>query len=182
MKKQLISLAAISLFAFSAQASDVPYSYVDVEYNSLDEFDGFTLGGSIDLSNDFYAFGEFASVSADDVDVDATSLQIGAGYHYEVSPNTDLIGELSLARAEIDSQFGDASDTGFALGFGIRSMITSNLELNAKAQYVDINDDSDTGFEVGGLYYFDNGFALGAGYETDGGDLDGFSLKARFKF
>ncbi len=184
MKKQLFSLAAVSLLAFSIQASDAPYSYVDLEYNSFDEFDGFTLGGSYDFGNNFYALGEFASLSADEdgIDVDATTFQLGVGYNYEVSPNTDLIAELSFVNADIDSDFGDADDSGYALGFGIRSMISSNLELNGKVQYLDIFEDSDTGFEVGGVYYLENGIGLGAAYETDGDELDGFSLKLRYKF
>lgn len=184
MKKQLLSIAAVSLLALSAQASDVPYSYVDLEYNSFDEFDGFTFGGSYDFGNNFYVLGELASLSADEqgIDVDARTIQVGLGYNYEVSPNTDLIAELSFVNADLESDFGDADDSGYALGFGIRSMISSNVELNGKVQYVDIFEDSDTGFEVGGLYYLDNGFGFGASYETDGDELDGFSLKARYRF
>ena len=183
MKKQILSIATISLLAFSVQASDVPYSYADIEYNSYDNADGFTIGGSYDFGNSFYGFGEYASIGVDNFNLDLNTFQIGAGYRYEMAPSTDLIGELSFVNADIDAgSSGSIDDSGYALGVGIRSMISPNLELMGKAEYVDVFDTSDTGFEFGGVYYFNNGFGLGASYETDGDDLDGFVLKGRIKF
>jgi len=177
MKLKLIGLAAASMLAFSVQASDVPYSYGEISYQSLDsdgvDADGFAFGGSYDFGNQFYGFGEYNSYEVDDVNIDVSGFQLGAGYHYEVSPGVDLIGELAIIAADIDAGISSTNDTGFSVGIGLRSMISSNVELFGKAEYANLFNDGDVGFEFGGQYYFGNGFGVGASYET-ADEVDGF--------
>lgn len=185
MKLKLLSLAAVSVLAYASHADDVPYSYAEISYQSVDfdgaDADGFAFAGSFDFGNQFYGFGEYESIDLDDVNVDVSGLQLGVGYHYEISPATDLIAELAFVSADIDAGAAGDDDTGYSLGFGLRSMVSPQVELFGKAEYVNVFDDGDTGFEFGGFYYFGNGFAAGASYENVD-DVDGFKITGRYTF
>ncbi len=173
-----------ALTAFSVQANDLSYTHADLTYNSYDDGDGYTLGGSVEFANNIYALGELTNITLDDINIDYAGLQIGVGYHYEIAPDTDLIGELSFLNLDIDGGGGiSIDDSGYILAFGLRKMLIPNVEFHGKLEYVDIFESSETDFTIGGMYYFDNQFALGASYETNGNnDLDGFVLRGRFKF
>ena len=59
MKRTVLALA-VSAAAFSAQASDLDYSYVEGAYSKLDvgpgKLDGFSIDGSVEFNDSFYGF------------------------------------------------------------------------------------------------------------------------------
>ena len=186
MKKQLIGIAAISLFAFSIQANDVPYNYAELGYSSADlgdniDGDGFKIAGSFGLTESIYAFGDYASYGLP-ADADLGYLGIGVGYRYEVSPNTDVNLDIAFRKVDFDiaGTANDSDENGYEIGLGIRSLVSSNVELGARIESVDI-DGRDTFFEINGMYYLQNGFGIGA-EASFGDDLDIYGIKARYKF
>ena len=71
-------------------------------------------------------------------------------------------------------------DDGMSIDVSLRSMVTSQIELFAGAQYVDVADDDTAGI-VGVAYNFTDDFAIKLTYK-DGDDLQATSLSARFEF
>ncbi len=186
MRKKIISLATISLMAVSAQASDLVYDYVELGYSSADlgdsiDGDGLKIAGSFSLTEDIYAFGDYASYGLTD-SADLGYLGIGIGYHYEISPNTDLQLDAAFRSADLDvaGTANDSDENGYEIGFGIRSLINPNIELGARVESVDING-RDTFFEINGHYYFGNNFAVGA-EASFGDDFDVYGIKIRYTF
>ena len=186
MKKQIISLAAISLMVFSAHASELTYNYAELGYSSADlgdsiDGDGLKIAGSFSLTDDIYAFSDYASYSLP-ASADFGYLGIGIGYRYEISSNTDLQFDAAFRSADLDiaGTANDSDENGYEFGFGIRSLINPNIELGARIESVDING-RDTFFEINGHYYFSNSFAVGA-EASFGDELDIFTIKVRYSF
>ena len=184
MKKKYLGLMLASLAAFSIHANDISYSHIDLTYNSYDNADGYTIGGSFEFADNVYAIGELSNITLDNINIDYAGLQIGVGYNYEIAPSTELVGEISFLNLDIDGGGGiSIDDSGYILAFGLRKMLMPNIEFHAKLEYVDIFESSETDFAIGGMYYFENQFALGASYESNGNnDLDGFVLRGRYMF
>ena len=53
--------------------------------------DGFEIGGSISFAKNAFAFGSYSDLDLD-FGLDASLLEIGAGYHHPITPKVDLVG------------------------------------------------------------------------------------------
>ena len=133
--------------------------------------DGFALEGSYELNDRFHLFGEWQDQSLD-FGIDGRSLELGGGYTHSFSDKLDFVGTLSYVDAEVKDGSLTADDDGLGIGGGIRSRIAESVELDASLQLVDFDESgSDTGYSVGGRYYFNDSMAIGASVDfTDNTD------------
>jgi hypothetical protein len=160
----MAALAAPSLALADMNYSKFEISVLDVEVaQGLDvDGDGFELGGSFELSDSIHLFGSWQDQSLD-FGIDGRSLEIGGGWSHSASDKLDFVGTLSYVDAELKQGSFTADDDGLALGGGIRTRLGDSFELDAGLKYVDFDQaGSDTGFNVGGHYYFNDSMALGA--------------------
>jgi long-subunit fatty acid transport protein len=169
MKRTALFGAVLAAMAPSALLADMNYtkfevSMIDVEVDQgVDvDGDGFALGGSYELNDQIHLFGEWQDQSLD-FGIDGRSLEIGGGWSHEISDSLDFVGTLSYVDAELKAGNVTADDDGLALGGGIRTLIGESFQVDAGLKYVDFDESgSDTGFSLGGRYYFNDSMAVGA--------------------
>ena len=166
------------------QTQPLNYSYVELSYDETDfpaiDGDGFTVAGSIRLTDDWHAYASYGTANLD-LGVDFDSWAIGAGYRYGLNNHTDLYGRVLYIKSNFDVPgFGDRDDDGLGLQFRIRSRINDHLEVEGGVQYVNL-DDSDTSLQASARYYFTNDFSAAIGI-TFGGDVDVLGVSARYSF
>lgn len=182
--------AALGLAATGAQAGDLGYTYVEGGYQDVDvddvdaDGDGFTLGGSIALTDMFHLFGGFGTAELDVDgfgDVDYDTWEVGGGINYGIASNADLVGRLSYVSAEVDAGFADADDDGYRLYGGVRGRLASPFELEGGISYTDLDDSGDdTAFVGAGRYYFTDQWAAGLSVNV-GDDVTVWGLNVRWE-
>lgn len=179
------ALIATTLLAAStaAVATDLSYDYaelrwVDTEVESVDG-DGFQLGGSYALSEQWLVV---ADVSAVDFDsgTDITAVSVGAGYLVRYDERFDLVGYARLIRANADFTGGDDDENGYAIAAGTRAKPVENIEVRAFLNHANVFE-RDTYIELGGDYYFDPRLSVGATLQF-AGDADTLTLGVRWFF
>lgn len=168
MKRTALVAALLATAPYAALAdmnyTNLQISYIDVEAGRGGNVDGdgFEIGGSYELSNSIHLFGSWQDQSLD-FGIDGRSLEIGGGWTHGLSDTLDFIGTLSYVDAELKQGNQTDDDDGLALGGGIRARFADQFELDAGLKYVDFDESgSDTGFSIGGRYYFNNSMAVGA--------------------
>lgn len=181
-KASLLATAGLALSA-AAGASDLDYSYaelrfVDSEIGNADG-DGVSIGGSFDLGNNWLVVGNYTTLDFDG-NVDANTLEIGAGYVYALDERWDLVSYAKVVRAELEANGFSADENGFALASGFRGMLTPVIEGRASINYVDI-EESDSFVELGADYYFNEFISAGATINL-GSEDDRFTLGVRWFF
>lgn len=201
MKKSLLSLALIAAAGVgAAQASDLSYNYVQGSYTETEvsaegqsvDIDGFNLGGSFELGDMFFVTLDFGKASGNDtilgadVDVDADTRTLGFGLHTAINDKVDFVASLAKTSADITADiegFGEIDGDADAnlLSVGVRGLASESVELFANAIYVDGEDDSETNFNIGGMYHVSSNFGLGLSF-TSADDADATSVFARFTF
>ncbi|MEC9375526.1 MAG: hypothetical protein VYA80_04050 [Pseudomonadota bacterium] len=193
MKKVLIALVAFAassvvLAGGHASASASPnYTYLELGYlKGLsiggNDGDGIAIGGSYAIDDKWHVAytnedWDEAVFFLDLADIDSDTFTLG------VSPalngSTDLVFEVSYVDGDID---GDDFD-GFEISTGIRSMIASNLELNAAltSSNVDIEgvDIESTALSVGAQYSCGNDISVGVDHDVSNGATN-FGLRYNF--
>lgn len=187
MLRSSLVLLFLALSA-SASAKEFDYNYLSLGYGILEiddtsvDGDGFGLGGSYAINEDFHVFAGYESIGLDG-GADATGLGAGLGYHTTLSPVVDLVASVSYQYVDVDVPgFGGGDDNGFGLGVGLRFAASEEIELNAGISYVDLSDSGDdTSFGVGGLYSFTDAFALGLGADWSD-NATSYTLEGRFYF
>ena len=169
MKRTVLCGAVLAAFVPGVVLADMNYTKFDVSLLDVEldgpfdvDGDGFSLGGSFELSDRLHVFGEWQDQSLDG-GVDGRSVEIGAGISHGFSDTLDFVGTLSYLDAEVKAGSFTADDDGLALGGGIRTRVADSFEVDALLKYVDYdNAGGDTGVSVGGRYYFNGSMALGA--------------------
>jgi len=193
MKRSLMALALAAALPLSAQASELSYNYVELDYARLNvdnagaDFnpDGFGLKGSFALGDQFYGFGSYLrgsdTVSGTDVDLDQT--QLGLGYRHGVSDSADFIGELSWINQGVDIEgLGSDDAHGGRLSAGFRGELAKNFEGYVKANYTDGGDFSgDFSGTLGAQVKFNPTWGV-TGEAEFGGDADIYMVGVRANF
>ena len=141
--------------------------------------DGFYLGGSYELDSQWILVGALTALDYNG-DVDSTLLEFGGGYVWDYSNDFDLFGTARFVWAEVDTPFGDADDTGFAISGGVRGFLAPRFEIRGSVNHINL-DNSDTYLQFAGDYYFTNQFSAGLSLDF-AGDTDSFSVGARWYF
>lgn len=182
MKRSLIALALAALLPLSAQADDkLSYTYVEGGYINLDgDADGFGVRGSFEFGeSNFYGFGSYAMLEADDFNIDVDTSEIGLGYAYGISDNADLISEIAYQNVDVDG-FGSAD--GYRASVGLRGSFSDNFEGLVKANYLDgDNVDGDFTGTIGAQYKFTQTWGMTGEIEfADGGETYLVGVRASF--
>ncbi|NJN50419.1 MAG: outer membrane beta-barrel protein [Gammaproteobacteria bacterium] len=187
---KIAGVVAGVMLANAALAADGPqYTYVEggyswVDYDDLNaDGDAFNIGGSIAATDMIHLFAGYqdGEVEVGSFDIDVSTMQLGAGLNVELSPTTDLVATAAWVRADLDANaFGSDDEDGYALGVGVRAMITPQFELNGGVSYVDISDD-DTSLNIGAVYSFNETFALTGG-ASFGDNVTSYGIGVRAYF
>lgn len=190
----LLTAAALLPAVSAAQDQSRPlsgfsYSYVELAYDETDyeiaggeiDGDGFTLSGSIELTEEWHAFAYFGNADLD-FGIDLDSWALGAGYAYPLRNNLDVYGRLAYIDLEADGPGPGPTvgEDGLGIQVRLRGRINDELELEGGVQHLDVGD-SDTSLQALGRYYFRPNFSVGVGL-TFGGDADGIGVSARLTF
>lgn len=184
MKNRVLILAAVFvLLSPAVLAQELPYSYVQGSWTSVEPDQGDSgTGPMLDVSygvNDLiHVVGSYGNVDFDPAEM--TTWRVGAGVHRSMSQGFDLFGEAAYVDAKVDVPLvGSVSDDGFAVTGGARKMFAESWEVNGGIEYIDVGD-SDTLLGVNVLYTMRNRYALGAGYTVGDANTLRFGLRISF--
>lgn len=189
MKFSLIALSLAAALPLSAQASDLKYNYVEADYASTHAsgitLDGYKLKGSAAFGDNFYGVASYGKVSKSGVDLDEGTL--GLGYRYAISDKTDWDSEVSYVRDKASvSGLGSASDNGYRVATGMRSLLGEKFEGNFNVNYSHVNNfGNGLGAGLGGVFHINDTWGITGGYDyakRDSGHLNTWTLGARASF
>lgn len=194
MRGKSLAMIALLTLPVVAGAQELSYRNVDFAYFPSAEIDtgsgggdidgdGFQLRGMLPVHENIFVFAEFESLNYD-FDVDTTRFAVGAGGHWPLSNNLDIVGRLGFGRYEVDVGPFDDDDTGIIIGGRLRGMITPQFELEGGVEYYQV--------EVGGIdnqtvlvgearYHFTPEWSAGL-LVNIGSDVSSLGLHARFAF
>jgi hypothetical protein len=180
-----LSIGALLLSGAAALAEGPSYSYIQASYQEIDvdgggDGDGFGVAGSVAVNESWFVYAGYSSFDLEST-FDLDQLEVGGGWHAPVSNKTDWFVTASYIDYELSGRgFGSASEDGFGVGIGIRSMFSPSLELYGKAQYEDVGD-GETSLAAGLWYTVTGNLALGAGLEV-GDDITAYGVGIRLYF
>ena len=147
--KSALLAAVLAAAPFAASADGVDYTYVEAGYAHLDledeTGDGFQLRGSVAVAKNVYLHGGYASIEADDFNVEIEESQLGVGLRSDLGERADFIAELGYVRYDlsVDDVLGvSGSDyiDGGRVSVGLRGLLADRVEGWAKASYNDGGD------------------------------------------
>lgn len=174
MKKNIVAAAVAALVLPTAAFADngLSYTFGEVSYIDFgDAGDGLGLEGSYKFHEMLFGFAEYQGID------DSDTLAFGIGAATALNETVDGFAKLAF----VSNDSGSADDTGIGLEFGVRAMIVKQVEAFGSFTYVDIYEDSQTGFEVGGRYWLQDNLGVSLSY-SDIEDSDGITLAARYNF
>lgn len=150
MNKQIALAAMLAAASFGASAGGVDYTYVEAGYARMDveseeAADGFQLRASAAVAEHVYLHGGYASVEADDFDIELEESQVGVGLRSDLGERADFIAELGYVRYDLEvtnvlGVSGSDSIDGGRLSIGLRGLLADRVEGWAKASYNDGGD------------------------------------------
>lgn len=179
MKRALCAIVLAAILPVSAEASELNYSYVELDYlnsrhaatspgGSGADSDGYGIRGSFGFAENFYVTAAYANSEFNGAGsgFDNDKWNVGFGYHHQMYEQADWFVEANYTK--IDSNFALTDDSYFDVGVGLRGSISDRFEGIAKLSYND-GGDSDPG------YYpqYDNAFSVTAGLQWNISDTWG---------
>ena len=184
MKRSLFALALAAALPFSAQASELKYSYVQAGYQSTDlegfNFDGYGVKGSVAFGDQFYGVASYNHGSESGVDLAET--MVGVGFHHGVSDKADLFAEIAYINDDADF----FNDNGYRVTGGVRGMMADKFEGSFQINYTDVNDfGKGWGAGVGAVYHVNDTWGVYASYDysdRDSSNLNTWGLGVRASF
>jgi hypothetical protein len=191
MKKLASYLACGLVFLFTASTAfaqgttDRPFSYDYLTGGlALTELDagGLEIGGSFSLSPNVHTFASYSDWEINQ-NVDRSILQLGAGYHWDLSPNLDLVATIAYADSKLDRPGpSDIDDDGLILGIGLRNWLSDSVETYADFLLDDsLGRNVDSVLRLGGEYHINPQFSIGGRVRVDEDETTLF-LGGRFYF
>lgn len=184
--------AAVLALPLAASADNFSYRYVDVAHFPKAEIDtgrvdldgdGIQLRGSLPVYQNIFALAELQELDLDN-GVDATRLMVGAGGHWTIGNNLDLIARGGVVKYEVDFGLVDDDDTGLFAGVRLRTYVAPKIEVEAGVEHLAIDVagiDGDTYLIGEGRYNFTSQWSAGL-LITLGGDTNMFGAQGRFSF
>ncbi|MGH8110046.1 MAG: hypothetical protein ACREO1_15165 [Arenimonas sp.] len=147
MKRALFALALAAALPMSAQAKELNYSFVELDYlnssnavtggfsgNGIDG-DGYGVRGSFGFADHWYVSGSYSNSETDLFNIDLDKWNVGFGYHREMYDQADWFVEASYT--EINSNESLVDDNVYDVSAGIRGSISDRFEGIAKLSYND---------------------------------------------
>ena len=181
MSKKLFASAILSVLSFGAMADGPSFNNVEVGYSNVDfdgivDLSGFELKSSWELSDNWYLAGDYSDVSEGGFDMNLMSF--GVGYKNHFSTNSAFFAQLEYAEMEAD---GGVDEDGYEVTFGIRSMVSEQVELKAAIEYLEIDNEDTTSLVLGSAYNFSDNIAAYAEYKYES-DVSRYGVGLRFSF
>lgn len=181
MKRSLLAMPLLAALPFAAIAADgLSYSYVEGGYIATDvdgpDADGWNVGGSGAISDNFHIFGSYSQQEIDDrriglEGIDFDQWHLGLGYNHPIATNTDLLARIAYDNYDLE---GFDSD-GYSAEVGVRSALTRNFEGYALAGYQDADRvDGDFYGRLGALVKFSPNWGATADVKFSDGDTQWF--------
>ena len=171
MKRALFALALAAALPMSAQASELSYSFVELDYLSSSDgvtngfsgqgldTEGYGIRGSFGFADNFYVSGKYSNSDLDLASsVDTDQWGINFGYHRAMYDQADWFAEVGYTKLESNEPVLD--DHAYHVTFGLRGSISDRFEGIAKLSYND-------GADYSGAYYpqYDSSFSAGVGLQ-----------------
>lgn len=184
--------AAVLALPVAASAENFSYRNVDVAHFPEAEIDsdgfevdgdGIQLRGSLPVYQNIFALAEFQDLDLDN-GVDATRLMVGAGGHWALGPQLDLVARGGLVQYEVDFGRSDDDDTGLFAGVRLRAIVAPKVEVEGGVEHLAVDVagiDGDTYLIGEGRYNFTPQWSAGV-LITLGGDTSVFGAQGRFNF
>ncbi len=183
----LAAAAVLAVAPAAVQAGDLSYSYAEAGWASVDidglsdNFDGFTLRGSVAVGESFFLSADFFDASSSGVDFQKYSL--GFGGHYPLSDTLDVTGRVAWVKAEVGGFGFSEDDDGYSVGAGLRGKMGDRFELEGSLDYVDFGGSSgdEVVATVGARYFFTDMFSVGAEFQNyDDAQIWGVGFRVSF--
>lgn len=171
--------------AFAQETADRPLSY-DYLFGGLAltaiDTGGLEIGGSFTVAPNVHAFASYQDWELNE-NADRSILQVGAGYHWDLSSDLDLVVSLAFADSQLDFRGpGKIDDDGLILGFGLRNWLSDSIEGYADILLDDsLGRDVDSVLRLGGEYHVNPNFSIGGRVRIDEDETTLF-FGARFYF
>lgn len=192
MKKTLLAIALLAGFAGSANASELSYNFVEVNYvnagdfgsNGAFEFDGWNIAGSVELGESFYLVGDYNQTTDNpngpSVDIDFYNL--GAGFRHSINDKADFFADLSYSDASVSCfGCGDSDGSGYRARLGFRGNFNDHFEGSIGVTHRDLNDfGKDTALLLGAQVKVNDTWGFVANVEA--GDDTRYSVGVRASF
>jgi hypothetical protein len=187
----LIALTALAL-PIASHAEQLSYNFIDaahfpeakLDHRNFDvDGDGLQLRGSLAVHENFFAFAEYQSLNLDD-GVDARRAMVGAGAHWPINNQIDLVGRLGIVNYKVETRAFDDDDTGIFAGVRVRALVLPKVEVEGgiEHQHVAVFDLKNDTYLVGeARYNFTPQISAGL-IVNAGGDTDLIGAQARFSF
>lgn len=182
MKTKIFAIALVALAPFAASADDASYKYFDLSYQmgSADpggsDFDGFQIKASGEFSDNWFvdfSYGDYAF----DPTGDFSDMALFVGWKNDI-----FFAKIGFEDAEAFA----VSDSGYALDFGVRSMMSESFELNGHIGYSDLGSfDTFTNYGFGGVWFFGENMGISFNYDMRAGDtvdIDAMGVGFRYNF
>ncbi len=198
--KPLLIATTLAALPLSVFAQNISYNYIEGGYlkatledgDSDDfDFDGFTVGGSGKVAQNFYVFGDYRQLESDTVNgtrLDINSGRLGLGFILPVNANLDINAGGGAAFGKFDYEGSgsnltpeDNDDTGYFLQTMARAKVLPALEINGGYRYEKVFDESESTGLVGAVFNITPAFAAVGNYEF-GDEFNRYSLGGRFNF
>lgn len=162
--------------------SGVELNFIDVDVGDVDvEGDGFEIVGSYEFTDRWFGFGKYGDQDLD-FGLDGQAFEAGAGFKHGLLSDVDFVGTVSYVDVEYDLAGFTADDNGLALGAGVRARVARAFEIETGLRFIDLDESgSDTGFMLGGRWYFRDRLAVSAGTDLND-NADTFRLGFRAEF
>jgi len=184
--------ASLLALPVAAAADGFSYRYADVAHlpkaeidaDDLDvDGDGIQLRGSLPVYQNIFALAEYQELDLDN-GVDATRFMVGAGAHWALNSNLDVIVRGGIVSYEVDFGRFDDDDTGLFVGARLRATVAPKIEVEGGFEHLHVEVaglDNDTYLVGEGRYNFTPQWSAGV-IITLGGDTSVFGAQGRFSF
>lgn len=198
MKKLAIAALAAALTAPVAAFAAPSYTYVQGGYlnvdpsNASNDLEGYFVGASFQIAPNVFIVGGYNNTEGDGAgpfggqfSAEVQTYNVGAGIRAPITDYMDfnLAAAYVHAEGDYDSPFGAATskDDGFSVTPGLRTLLGEHLEVVANYNYIDVAEDAESSFDVGGLVHITKMFSVGGTYRF-GDNADGWNAGLRVNF
>ena len=187
MKKYLFTaFVAALMYASQSIGSDINYSYIELGYveaeNDPADIDGngYELNASVGFTPSLALVLGYQDI--EDGDADASLQRLGIVYHKPYSSTGDIVLGLSAVESEVNPASGRAVDgSGNELILEIRNRSSAETEFSIGLTRLEIEDDSDAGYQFGIVSGNPQGFQFVLRYLSRD-DTNSISLGLRTSF
>ncbi|WP_371379122.1 outer membrane beta-barrel protein [Thalassotalea aquiviva] len=178
MKKLLLASTLLLSVGAVEAAQSIRWDSATLSYISVDLSGNHLTGVGVEatklVSKNIIVSANYGAVSDDitllgsTVKVDLDTLSVGVGFRHPYSKNTDFFGIVSYEEMEFNASyqnnFDAESDNGYGLQAGVRTLINERIELSGSINYIDLDEESEVGFDLSTMYHVSERFSASFGY------------------